>query len=790
MKKILTTLAISAGMCLNAVAGNVVTDTLGFDRMNASTPAELTRGKVSGVRVSLTDGGVNSVVNTTIRGLNSLRGSSEPLWVIDGAILSPAHTGDMNAFWQDCYGKMSYTSGTNPLAFINPYDIESIEILKDLSATALYGSRGANGVIVIKTRQASVNGRTIEWNSNLGVATGLGTAVVHNHNVSLEGLDNRNAYRVSAFFRSKPGIAGGEKAIGGGLNVNFDSKANKTVWFGVKSTINVNNSNSQAGTSWYGAPSAMVNLRTTGNYDGYVSDFDDITRSFRTVDDVYLQINFLPSLSWKTDLGIDYANNTEYIWYGNGTEFGRSVNGAAAIVQTSRLQYKVNTQLDFSTFIARKHKISACVGAEFSGYDEKSDTKNGSDFFNHQLRAKGLSFQGGNTKPRLFEHTVSHIAVFARAAYDYSGIAGATLSLRADNTRRFDDSRFVLYPAGEAYLDVRRLAGIGGALSGLKLKAGYGTAGREGLVPFESFARVCPDMVVPFIQPGTESLYEGVDRTFSREWHAGFDFSLASDRVAVSAEYYEKNTADDLAIFCSGQRSGESIRWVRAAREQIGFVSSSFRNRGIEIDLNALAVDRGGFRWSLDANVTFQSNQITSIAEEDRFGAGVGSAVRPGYNEIGKSISSIIGGMSPLAPIEDIRILGNPSPKLFGGIATTLSWKGFTLNAAFDGAAGHQVLNMNAMLRDGADEVVGKYVEDADFVRMNDLSLSYLIPFKVKWIKSFKVSVSAKNLFTATKYSGYNPDVDCFSGLVSCRGIDYGSFPITKTILLGVSVKF
>ena len=802
MKKIFTILAAAAGFCLNAGAEAVVTDTLGFDRMNASTPAEMLRGKVSGVRVSLSDGGVNSTVNTTIRGLNSLRGSSEPLWVIDGAILSSTHSGDLNAFWQDRFSGMACTSGQNPLSFLNPYDIESIEVLKDLSATALYGSRGANGVIVIKTRNASAAGRSIEWNSNVGIATGHRTAVLHNHNVSIEGLDNRNHYRVSASFRSKPGIVEGDKAVNGGLNISFDSKANKTVWFGLKSILNIGKYDSQAGTTWYGFPSATVHLAQGDVYDGYINDFDDNTSNFRTVNDVYLQLNLLPSLTWKTDLGIDFYNSTRYIWYGNGTEFGKLRNGAAAIIQAKQMQYKATTKFDYSTFIAQKHRITADAGAELSGNIDNFDTKNGDDFFNHQLRAKGLSFNGGKAEPRLYSRSLRHLAVFGQISYDFSQITGAVLSLRADNTSLFDDSRFTLYPAGEVYLDIHRLAGMGKGVSALKLKAGYGTAGREELVPFDAFLLLCPGMAKPAIQSGTESLYEGLERTMSREWHAGFDASFAGDRISISARYYEKNTGDDLSTYCFGARSGESIRWVRSERQQIGAVSSSLRNRGIELDLNALAVSTGSLKWSVDASVAFQSNQITGIAEEDRFGCQTGLGIVSGYNELGKSVSSIIGyrtlpgggladttGDGLIGP-EDRVILGNPSPKVFGGLSTTLSWKGLSFNASFDGAAGQQVLDMNAMLKDNAVEVLDKYVGDADWFRMNNVSLSYLIPFKARWIRSFKVSLSGQNLLTATKYSGYSPDVDCFSGSASSHGISYGSFPLAKTILLGVSVKF
>ena len=117
------------------------------------TPASALVGQASGLRISGSDGSLTGDFSATIRGLNSLRGDSSPLIIIDGVMLDNALPQLTDAFWQDKFGSQVYTAPVNLLGFISVEDIESVEVLKDISATAIYGSRGANGVIIIKTKR-------------------------------------------------------------------------------------------------------------------------------------------------------------------------------------------------------------------------------------------------------------------------------------------------------------------------------------------------------------------------------------------------------------------------------------------------------------------------------------------------------------------------------------------------------------------------------------------------------------------------------------------------------------
>ena len=161
-----------------------------------STVDALLQGRAAGVQVTQNAGSPGSGVSVKIRGASSLRGNNEPLYVIDGVIISSAGEDAANA----SADSNSLEETQNGLNGINPRDIESIEVLKDASATAIYGSRGANGVILITTKkgksgqtsiQAYVNTSVSEISERYDVLDALGYANYQNEALLLNGEDPR-----------------------------------------------------------------------------------------------------------------------------------------------------------------------------------------------------------------------------------------------------------------------------------------------------------------------------------------------------------------------------------------------------------------------------------------------------------------------------------------------------------------------------------------------------------------------------------------------------------------------
>lgn len=807
MKKIISISLIALLTAVHMQAQNIVRDTLGNGSAVNVTPAQTLRGQVSGVHVSGTDGSVTGALNTVIRGLNSVHSDSEPLWIIDGAYLTASIGQNRNAFWQDSYAGKSYTSALNPLYTLNPYDIESIEVLKDMAATAIYGSRGANGVIIVKTKLPKNDGQTVRWSSNAGVnlAPYGYTSLSHNHHVSFNSRHNRNAFNLSAFYRTDSGSMKRSADNVGGVRLNFDSHANKTFWFGVNASVMKGRQDAQSSIGWYGAQTATQLLRSEGDYSGFVKDYDDYSNDVRSTDDFYFQINFLQNLYLRGEAGIDYSNNTRHIWYGNSTQFGNEVNGAAALLSSSMLMYTTKGVLNYSLFAADRHKLTFEVGGEYSGTINKFNTMNGKDFFTHEMRAKGLSINKGKAHIHIFDRALSNIGAYGNISWLFSNIAGITGTFRADRTMRYEDS-FNLYPSGSAWVDLAKaFLPADGAVNSLKLRGGWGRAGRETFVPYEMFSDFIPRMKVEGVVEGTEILYEGFNKTISDEWNVGADLSLIQNRISIEAGYFEKNTDDIFNTYCFGEQKGQHNRWFRTQKRNIARDEASIRNRGIELSIGAIAIESADWKWSLNATTTFLSSQITSVSDDASIGNAVGAIqgndVIIGANAIGWPAGSIYGyetdangnyidhtGDGNIAA-EDKVMLARTLPVCFGGLSTLLSWNGLSLDIQTDYAVGQKLLNMNRMLDEKAEDVSDKYIEDADFFRLSRVSLCYDIPVKKHWLKKLTVSLAGTNLLIVSPYSGFNPDVNSYSSPYS-RGADYGTAPLAKAVVAGVSFTF
>ena len=125
-----------------------------FNKGIINSPEQLLQGKVAGVNVVGTSGEPGARQNITVRGPGGVRTGSTPLFVVDGFALDNSGTG----------------GATNPLTFLNPNDIESIDVLKDASATAIYGARGANGVILITTKKGKAGFSSVTYSGSLGIS--------------------------------------------------------------------------------------------------------------------------------------------------------------------------------------------------------------------------------------------------------------------------------------------------------------------------------------------------------------------------------------------------------------------------------------------------------------------------------------------------------------------------------------------------------------------------------------------------------------------------------------------
>ena len=751
----ISALALLVSLLAGAQGSSVVTDTLQFDRALSSTPATMLQGQISGVRVSATDGNINGAQNIYIRGVNALRGDSQPLWIVDGVIINSSLNQNREAFFN--YDEESYSSPINALAGIDLYDIESIEVLKDISATAIYGSKGANGAIIIKTKRGSKDGFDINWRSNVGLSTspvkGTVKGISHNHWISLGTSKDKTDFNMSAFLRKTNGVLSGNDNLYGGVSARFDTKASDVLQFGATVSAAMGKANSIAGAAYSGKPSRTLLMRYpslfAGNtLEGWQDDYDDEADERRVSGSAYLDINFTPSLSWKNSIGIDYQNIERYIWYGNGTSFGLENNGAAGILMSGIFKYNIQSLLSWDKTFSEKHNVAVSGAFEASGDWTNYNATNSSDFFSHILRGRGLDLGSNASENHYYNHEYNTFGGFAEASYDYDGIAGADATVRADRTAKYDNGAKI-YWAANAFVDLRKaLLSDAEAVSTLKLKAGYGTAGKEQYIPYGYFGNYLTDAYpVPDNESTFEKYYDGVNLLSSKEFNVGVDFGALCDRFFVHAGYYSKSTDDNFTIY-DFNAGAETLKALSK--------TTTVSNKGFEADLNLGIVRNSVVTWDVFGNIAINTNSFVSTDEKD-------------------AVSGL---------------LDNFVPKSVYGIGTTLKAYGFALDILADGASGFNILNLGEALYNGATSF-DKYVEKGDFFRLSRVSLGYSIPVeKIKWIKAIDLSLSGLNLLTATKYSGWNPDVNCFGTSAFDAGRDYGSYPSMRSVVLGINLKF
>ena len=756
----------------------------------ATSPAELIQGTISGVRVSSVDGNPDGLKNVNIRGVNTFRGDSQPVWVVDGVILGSDIVRNLDGFWQ--FDEESYTAPLNNIPFLNPSEIESIEVLKDVSASAMYGTMGANGVILITTKRAKETDPLVYLNSNWGIRN---ASLTTTNSFGVSKLADKTSYRFTGYYRHNGAMVDNSGSNQFTLTASLESRANPYIWFGINTIASLGMIASPGTTAYYGKPSTMLLKRfpeffTEDTAGGWKKDFDDDSKDYRTVTSAFLTLNFTPALRLHTTVGVDFQDNRRAIWYGNGTSFGAASNGAASNISSILLNYNLRSELSWKHYFTEDHLLNLSAVAEVLGNSNKFNTMNGKDFFNHDLRAKGIQAAASHPQIHRFAHNWFRHAYYLRASYTWKDIVGIDGFFRTDFTPKYRDDKPSYYPGANAWF----------AWKWFRLTAGWGISGREYYVPYEltsSWLR----SDYPEVETGAESFFSSMNTLTSQEYNVGLEAKFWKDRIRIAGKFYNKSTLDAFNMYCFGIKG--QILWSDSDRTDVLERSGSLRNRGLEFDADALVVNLPKHKLNLFATASFNVNQITEIDRKDMRGLNVGSGSYVNLNVIGHQVGEVFGYKTDtegnfiditadgkVTEVDRV-ILGNVIPEFTGSFGAAYSFDRLSVSMLWDGAAGYDLINMNRMLKDGATEVSTDYVEKADFLRLARLSVGYDFKLPQKsFIKQLGINLSAANLLTISGYSGWNPDVNSFGLTVLSGGIDYGSYPQVRTVVLGVSAKF
>lgn len=809
MRNRIILLAILILCPLRMTAETVRPDSLGRGVGVATNPAKLLQGLVSGVQVSATDGGAVGITSTRIRGVNTVRGISEPLWVVDGAILTSAAGGTCQPFQQ--YGDRGFVSDVSQMEGWNLDDIASIEVLKNTAATAIYGTRGANGVVIITTRRPPEGNFSKEVRTHIGVniptvsGERIRPGLTHNHSIALGASAGRTRYRFSAFWRDAQGGVAGEDNNAFGARAMFETQANGVVWFGLNTSLSISRGASRTGAAWYGAPSEMLSLRgiaPLSYYDsdgvtsikGWAEDYDDDSRVFRTTDNFWLTLNLAQNFRWITSFSFDMQDNSRYIWYGNGTAFGAEENGAAGVTYESLFTMDIKSELKWNRYFGAHH-LNLAGAYEYVADWNKANILSGSNFFMHDLRAKGLNLKESKTRIRYFPKSLGSNGGHVHFSYDYAGLTGVDLVGKYETVSRYDSgSPFGdnLYPAATLWTDLKKMLSLGDGLSRFRLEGGWGKAGRRHYVPYEMLS-ASTSGGYPDVDTDFQAFYEGYDRVETMEGNVTLHIAGLDERVSLSAGVYDRRTEDKLTLYCFGELdSNKNGIWRKTSRQTVTEQASTIANTGVELELWLRSAKDAALHWEVALNGAFNRNNLDEVSDNDTQGLLLDSyGLSATRNVEGHPVSSLWGyTLDDSNTVTGEGLLGDTVPKFTGGLDAIVSKKRVRMEMTAYSAAGFKILNMNRMLASGEESVSEAFVERGDYLRLGRLTISYNVPAKLRWISRMDVSLTGTNLLTLSGYSGWNPEVNSFSYAGRGLGIDYGSHLPLRTVMLGVSLKF
>ena len=461
---------------------------------------QMIQGQAAGVQITQNTGAPGAGMTFLIRGVSTVSGSADPLYVVDGF---PINTDPNSIYPKTGSDANSNTTPTNPLAFINPNDIESIEILKDAASIAIYGSRGANGVVMITTKKAKAREDRFNFisrvdegklpkqiavlntptylnfanqaslNSGLDSAYKQSTyntypninwqdliyqaAISTEQNLSLTGGDEKNRYTLSANYLNQQGIVRNSSFIRETFRFNLDHKVNDKLRITLiaYATPTTNKSAQQNSTNGDLQGSVISGALlfppiTTPDINNDINDPTLVqdnpltiisqsinqTRANLLVGNIRVDYKLLEGLNFISSLGANNNASTRDFFLPVGTYGGSLSNGSAYEGTSNSFNYLFENTLNYKTTFNVKHRIVAVAGFTFQNWDAKTSGVTATNFVSQVLNFEDLGLAQNSTIP-VNTHTIWALeSMLARCNYIYDNRYTVDLSARADGSTK------------------------------------------------------------------------------------------------------------------------------------------------------------------------------------------------------------------------------------------------------------------------------------------------------------------------------------------------------------------
>lgn len=898
------------------------------DLVTSSFESQLA-GRSSGVQVS-SSGVIGEAPKINIRGVASINSGTDPLYVVDGVPYASSGSGS--------------NVDTNPLSDLNPNDIESFEILKDGAASAIYGSRAANGVILITTKKGKKN----SFNVRLSTITGLGqpmkrydmlhakdfvtisnektsndgvsdwaagteydtdwfkevlrdNALQVEENVSVSGGSDKGTYYLSLSHANQEGAPKVNEQEKYNIKLSVEQEMTKWLKLGgsVAASRNTTTAMNKGDNSLSGfmknattqLPNVPVfdesnplgyNIASNGseigrwdNYRGVQGQYPNISyimkyntytsKRDRNVIQAFAEANIIDGLTYRFQVGFDHSNTGEVTYLNPNHGDGMSPKGRVSQYSFEDEMWNIQNILNYNKTFNEVHNLGVTAVAEFqeTNYSWFRAIGEGmaSTDFNQQVITNVFEeqFIGGN-------RTEDGIRSFiGRLSYNFDQRYFVQLSLRNDALSKLDkknrEKTFLGASAGWTVSNEAFWGNLKDVVNDFKIRGSYAETGNTniGSYPYLGVysANKYGDVTgIGYDQFGNDNLrWETTTKL-----NVGIDLGFIQNRLRISADYFTNKTNDMVINSATAPSAGipENIIKINAG---------DMVNSGIEFSVGATVFNTADFSWDTNFNLTFSKNEVSNLpGGEDIFPKHTTSAasvhatiIRDGepvnslygfkyggvnkengypiyYKEDGSRVQMdyeagkyvVYNPSNPTDVSEasslsegDKQILGQTTPKYFGGWQNTFSYKAFDLSFLFRFSGGNSIYNyarhelLSQDFRNNSKEIMGRwqspsnpgdgmtpklttsdnranpdyssrYVEKGDFISLDNITLGYNLTDSMlnsSSIKSLRVYISGQNLFNITDYKGLDPDA------VTYWGVDNFSTPRNRIFALGMNLS-
>lgn len=842
-----------------------------FNKGVYSDALGLIQGKVAGLSIRKPNGAdPQASYEIILRGTNTLTSGQGPLIIIDGV------------------------AGAD-IKNINFQEVNSVDILKDGSAAAIYGTRGTNGVVIITTKRARAGETKMEYSSQVtgqvaprGVRTlsadefrtaietyapdKIGSIydadtdwfaevtrslpISHRHNLSMsggsEGFNHRTSFNVenstgllrdneSSRYLFRTNIV--QKAFDNKLEIDFNltagirrySPANYNIFYQAfihnptQPVYDATNTayggySSLPGIEYYN-PVALLNEQTR------LGKTNDISPNIRATVKLLDFLNFVNFISYQGSSWEGNYYRTQYYPSRIGS------NGEAEVSSGSSQNIQYEGTLNFNKSF-NDHNIQAVGGYTYQESDYFDNYMGNSnfdtDFYGPYNIGAGASLQDGMAYMGSYRESSKLISFFGRLMYNYKGKYLVSMSFRREGSSKFGiNNKWGSFPAislGWRLNQEEFLKSIEW-INELKLRAGFGVTGNQDFDNYKSLILMGRagrffyngewiNSYQPVSNPNPDLRWEK-----KKEYNAGFDFSLFNNRIGGSLDYYYRMSEDLLYTY--------DVAVPPYLYNQLFTNVGTISNTGIELTVSAVLVKKSKFQWNNLLTVSTNKNKLIKFSNEEFTNkyidiGWIGGAIPLNSQRIqeGGSLGTFHGpvwigldeygydkfkNQNPIGQVDPSKweSMGNAYPLLTIGWGNTFTYGNWDFNFNFRSQIGGHVLNLYRLYYENwqnigtrnivysqleTPEFIGnatyssKYVEDATFLKLDNVSLNYHVPLKVKNVSEIRLSFNAQDVFLITGYQGLDPEVR-LSGL--SPGIDPLSYyPRTTSLTFGVNVIF